>query len=515
MIREWPTVRNDRRGGRGQPGRWSAASPYQMGRASSPARTVVSSETGAHLATFTDGAYTVTLTGAPRTFTEQKPVFADPFDRTVAVGWGTSPNGGVWGNFGGADTDYSMSSSAGRINSPTLNVSRYVRLEDVISTYDVRLAVTTSTTPAGAANSAALIGGWQSTTNHMRYRLTFNSTGGVTASLTKVVEGVETVLAGAVTVAASGYVAGQVWNIRGVFNGTIHGMYAWKDGTTEPTTPTLTATDTTYPTGKLGVRTLASTGATNAPQFQFSTYFGTGLWPTPPAVTHDTWVRLLPALFTGTVDIAWLTAALVDTSPDVLAIAMEYTKGGVFNAEYGPLNADGTRQEGSDWNDYLGVVGNYPDLAVPTTDNPEAGQLGCLDCSGYLRTVMGYRSGMPMCLENPADFNGLRLPRRSVDMNSSGPGVVIASEVGVPPTDLTQLTVGDTLYWDADITNPSEAEGAPDHCGIYLGTDTAVKRRFLSSRKTISGPTLADLGGPSHIEGTGLYARSLRTVRRL
>jgi hypothetical protein len=54
-----------------------------------------------------------------------------------------------------------------------------------------------------------------------------------------------------------------------------------------------------------------------------------------------------------------------------------------------------------------------------------------------------------------------------------------------------------------------------DHVGIHLGTDTTGRRRFLSSRKTVDGPTLSDLGGASVLDGTGVYARTLHTVHRI
>jgi hypothetical protein len=500
------------------------SSRFMFSRATSPGRTEVS-DSGQLAAVFTDGSRTVTVLGTDRTFTEQKDDFTDQFDRTLTTGWGQSPGGGTWDDFNGSASDYSVSSGKGRIAGLTTNVSRYVRLNDVVSTYNARMTVTTSTTPAVAANSCSLVGGFIDTSNHYRYRLTFNSTGSVTAAITKNVAGSETTLAGSATVAASGYVANQVWNVRGVFNGTTHSMYAWKSGDAEPGSPTLTVADTTFPSGKLGVRAFVSTGATNAPTFIIDDYSASAVWAQPPAVTHPWRVRLLPAPFNGTVDTAWLTAALADTSPDLLAIATEYITGGSREAGYGPLYApgrsfdlghadDGTRQEGSDWNDFLGITGNYPDLTTPATDTAEAHQLGCMDCSGFVRTVFGYRGGLPMCLDTSADFNGLRIPRRSVDQSASGPGTVVVSSVSAAPTDLSQVRPGDVLYWDADTSNPAEEEGQIDHSGIYLGIDSAGEMRFLSSRKVGNGPTMADLGGPSVITGTSLYGRALRRARR-
>ena len=64
------------------------------------------------------------------------------------------------------------------------------------------------------------------------------------------------------------------------------------------------------------------------------------------------------------------------------------------DAHYGPLQADGTRKEGSDFNDYLGVAWTYG----ASTDQPEADEIGSLDCSGFTRMVWGYRGGIPLIL---------------------------------------------------------------------------------------------------------------------
>lgn len=235
---------------------------------------------------------------------------------------------------------------------------------------------------------------------------------------------------------------------------------------------------------------------------------------TTARVSHGTWVRLLPAAFTGSVDWAWLAARLSDISPDVLAVAMQYVTGAptVLNAaafkiagdaSYGPLSSTGTRIEGSDFNDYLGVAWSYPG----STDQPEADQINALDCSGFIRMVLGYRSGLPLTLT----ADGVSLPRRAVQMADSAPGVLVIANKGTRPTDLTGLRPGDLVFFDASTDDGT----AIDHVGMYLGTDSAGAPRFVSSRKTVDGPTMGDLGGKSTLTGTGLYSKSLRSARRV
>jgi len=233
---------------------------------------------------------------------------------------------------------------------------------------------------------------------------------------------------------------------------------------------------------------------------------------TSATVRTASWVRLLPSPSTGQVDQSWLASALADRSPDVLATAMQYVTGASTthaadrsllssDASYGPL-VDGSRQEGSDWNDYLQVRASYDGA----TDSPEPLQAGSLDCSGFVRMVFGARSGYPMVLAP----DGVRLPRRAVQMHTGGPGTLVV-DAATRPTSVSALLAGDLVLFDASTDDGTLV----DHVGIYLGTDSAGSPRFVSSRKTVDGPTMGDVGGRSTLSGTGLYATSLRAVRRL
>lgn len=233
-----------------------------------------------------------------------------------------------------------------------------------------------------------------------------------------------------------------------------------------------------------------------------------------PTVSHPTWVRELTKPFAGTVDWTWLSSALADRSPDVLAVGTQYLTSAASqfsatglryagDASYGPLTATGGRAEGSDFNDYLGVSWSYPTGA----DAAEADQIGALDCSGYVRMVFGYRAGLPLTL----DPDGVGLPRRSFEILASGPGVVLRADTGVRPALPANLTPGDLVFFDASTDDGTRI----DHVGIYLGVDSVGAPRFLSSRKTVDGPTFADVGGRSTLSGTGLYATTFRAVRRL
>lgn len=243
-------------------------------------------------------------------------------------------------------------------------------------------------------------------------------------------------------------------------------------------------------------------------------------------VKHSVWVRTLPVPSDGELDFSWLADALSANErrvSDVLAIAMEYVRGApalvvdgvqlAGDAEYGPLK-DGQRQEGSDFNDYLGIDWTYPNRVDPH----EPHQLHCLDCSGFIRMVWGFRHHLdgetysdtvPLCLEPLSDRGAI--PRRAFQIYEAAPGIVIIPNTGSQVADFLQVRVGDLVFFDAD-----ESDGQQiDHIGMYLGLDTGGRHRFISSRKGANGPTLGDYRGKSVLDGAGLYARAFRAVRRL
>jgi cell wall-associated NlpC family hydrolase len=243
-------------------------------------------------------------------------------------------------------------------------------------------------------------------------------------------------------------------------------------------------------------------------------------------VTHRVWVRTLPAPFDGKVDSTWLKYALKankEAVPDVAAIAMQYIAGApvIFeaglqiagDASYGPLK-DGEREEGSDFNDYLGIEWVYPEQV----DKPEKRQRHCLDCSGFIRMVWGYRRHLlgnnypdtiPLCLKPQKAHRAI--PRRAFEICNAAPGVVIVPDTKVQVKDFSKLGVGDLVFFDADENDGTRI----DHIGMYLGLDAGNHHRFISSRKGANGPTLGDYKGKSILDGTGLFARSFRAVRRL
>jgi hypothetical protein len=234
------------------------------------------------------------------------------------------------------------------------------------------------------------------------------------------------------------------------------------------------------------------------------------------SVIHPVWVRTLADPFGGDVDAAWLTRALSNTEPDVLAVAMQYVEGApplydasgmriVGDADYGPVLEDGSRREGADFNDYLGIPWAYPDGLVR---QPRAELLGRLDCSGFVQVVYGFRGNLPLALRP----DGTGIPRTARDVYAGGAGVVVIPRSGERVTDLRRIRVGDLVLFDG------RNDGQLDHVGIFLGVDSGGYHRFISNRKPPNGPTMGDVGVRSILEtvnGSGYYALGFRATRRL
>jgi hypothetical protein len=492
--------------------------------AGTPNRLQVSDQFGV-LATLTVGAKTVVMRGPARTFTENKRPFTDSFQRTSTAGWGPSAGGGNWSKSGGVDADFYVSPGKAVINMTAVNSSRYTSLLDDLTDVNSHMTFSINKVPTGNAASMALILGYTDASNQYRARVSILTSGTVQIALEKNVAGTVTTL-GALTDIGTGYAANEVWHIRAQRVGTTISCRAWKDGTTEPSTWTHSYADTELGAGRVGTRALASTGNTNLP-IEFTTQMiavDSGSWPTPPVITHDKWIRCLPTPYT-----TWDTATqdqirkwVSDFTPDALAYASMFMTGApnvrsaaqsnaivMGQTNYGPLDSGGFPIEGGDFHEYMGLNWTFPNGETATV--ADSSWIGKMDCSGYVRMVYGYHMKLPMVRNQASDFNGLNIPRQTKDIGPSGPGVIVAqSPDSAPP--ITNMQIGDIVLFDADTSDV--VAGQIDHDGIYMGLDQGGHPRFANSRKTPNGPTFGDLGGSSALDGTGLYATSLRIIRR-
>ncbi len=216
-------------------------------------------------------------------------------------------------------------------------------------------------------------------------------------------------------------------------------------------------------------------------------------------VATDSWVRVAPRPWTASGGTQagwalWLTAQLASTKPDVLQISTEYLrgapqrlddKGSVYagDADFGIERGDGI--DGADFHEYMGVDWTFPN---GRTMKAAPRWLGALDCSGYLRIVYGYRSGMTL-LTGPVTSTVNGLPRTANAMAYHARSVVVAAgrSPDRSPTDLGELQPGDLVFFAL-----RDDKAHVSHSGIYLGEDPDGRPRFVSSRGSTQGPSFAD-----------------------
>jgi cell wall-associated NlpC family hydrolase len=251
---------------------------------------------------------------------------------------------------------------------------------------------------------------------------------------------------------------------------------------------------------------------------------------TASKVSTTDWVRLMPEPWAkGAQDKKWFKdwyAEYRDSKEDDLfAYAFQYVTGapqkkdeqGIVyagDAHFGPLNTGGAeggdlRLEQSDFYDYLGVQYPFRDGNVGA---PEAMRAKSLDCSGFIRMVLGYRARYPLM---SSDTSGDGLPRTANGMARSKEGVDVLPLTGITakdrPSGIDQLQPGDLVFFKLDARTKQRL----DHVGMVLGYDTEGHLIFVSSREEVNGPTIGDVGGVSRLDGNGYYAKTLRSAKRL
>ncbi|MER7535804.1 NlpC/P60 family protein [Streptomyces sp. NPDC097704] len=251
---------------------------------------------------------------------------------------------------------------------------------------------------------------------------------------------------------------------------------------------------------------------------------------TASKVSTTDWIRLMPKPWAkGAENEKWFKDWYAENADskedDIFAFAFQYVAGApqrkdeqgrviAGDANFGPLNTTGAeggdlRLEQSDFYDFLGVRYPFRDGAVGT---PEAPKARSLDCSGFMRMVLGYRARYPLM---SSDKSGDGLPRTANGMARSDRGVDILPLTGIGaanrPSTIDQLQPGDLVFFKLDTRTGQRL----DHVGMVLGYDTEGHLIFVSSREEVNGPTIGDIGGVSRLDGNGYYAKTLRSAKRL
>ncbi|WP_381797124.1 C40 family peptidase [Streptomyces niveus] len=252
---------------------------------------------------------------------------------------------------------------------------------------------------------------------------------------------------------------------------------------------------------------------------------------TKSRVVTENWVRLMPEPWIKDGQKEkwfkdWFEEFFGSEEDDLFAYSFQYVEGAPVkedgegtpyagDADFGPINPEGSegadyRLEQSDFYDYLGIPYTFRD---GTTIQPEQKRYRSIDCSGFIRTVFGYRGRFPLMAN---DKSGDGLPRTANGMARSKAGTdIIKLSGGSPPYErpksISVLQPGDLVFFKLDARTKERL----DHVGMYMGVDTDGHQIFVSSREEVNGPTIGDKGGTSRLDGNGYYAKTLRSAKRL
>jgi PKD repeat protein len=207
---------------------------------------------------------------------------ADDFARTTSNGWGSADTGGAWTIGGTTASNFSVDGGAGQMRIPTGGTMPTAYLNGV-SLGDSNSVVdfTFDKALTGSEYEYAYIAARHSGTSQYRLRTKLLGTTKVQLSLTKVVSGIETVLATS-TISGISFAAGQHLRMRLEVSGTSSVSLAgklWLASASEPAAAQVTSTDAASPlgAGTPGLAAYLVGGSANAPVVaQFMNFDVTG-----------------------------------------------------------------------------------------------------------------------------------------------------------------------------------------------------------------------------------------------
>ena len=248
---------------------WNFGDSSAPGTGAAPSHTYAAAGTYPVTLTVADSLNSSNTTTNSVTLTSVVTYATDIFSRAATSKWGNADLGGAW-TLPGALSAFSVDGNVGRINMASAGSGPQAYLNSVSainSNSVVDLGLSAVATGGGTYIS---LGARHTGTSDYRVKVQIKAGGSMSLLLTKVVSGSETTLK-TVNITGVIYNPGDTLRMRLIVTGsgtTSLSGSIWKVGTTEPTVPTITTTDTTaslQSAGGVAVQAYLSGTSTNAP----------------------------------------------------------------------------------------------------------------------------------------------------------------------------------------------------------------------------------------------------------
>jgi len=152
----------------------------------------------------------------------------------------------------------------GRVSMGSVNVSRWTTVPWASADLDIVASMSTDKLATGGSHFLHLAGRFADVNNSYLARVDFSTTQTVTLTLRKRAGGTETLLATASNTGNLVHAAGRLFWVRLQITGSTLNAKIWQDGTSEPGSWAVTATDSSLTAaGAIGTRSILSSANTN------------------------------------------------------------------------------------------------------------------------------------------------------------------------------------------------------------------------------------------------------------
>lgn len=227
----------------------------------------------------------------------------DAFGRTVANSWSSADSGQAYTNTGGVAADFNVGTGFGSLRGNSVSVSRAAVMATIsLADYDQYADIAASATATGGSIFARLNGRRDATAaNRYFLELEFALAGVVILTLKKTVASSQTTITSVTTTLA--YTPGAFIRVRFKQVGSLLYLKAWNPAGAEPSTWTITATDTSVTlAGRVAPEQILAGANTNTnPLTEFDNFHVADL-----ATTSPTFATVGTTTITPTLTSLWL-----------------------------------------------------------------------------------------------------------------------------------------------------------------------------------------------------------------